>query len=404
LESKDSRTAVRPDVDLMDGAFYSRDSHPVYRWMRTNEPVFRDRNGLAALATYQAVIEAERAPELFSNANGIRPDSEAMPMMIAMDDPEHLMRRKLVNAGFTRKRVRDRQHAIGELCDVLIDAVCEKGECDFVWDIAALLPMAVIGDILGVLPEDRKMFLRWSDDMVTFLSSTAEPEDLQISVEAFTAYADYMMAMIAARKTRPTDDLVSVLVHAQEDGQRLTDDQIVTEVLLLLIGGDETTRHTLSGGTAQLLRHPEQHQRLTDDLSLLPNAIEEMLRWTAPVKNMARTITSDIDFHGAQLKQGEKVILLFESANFDEAVFGDPEKFRIDRYPNNHLAFGFGTHFCLGNQLARLELSMMQTRLLQRLPDMRLASDELLPLRPANFVSGLERMPVTFTPSKPLSG
>jgi cytochrome P450 family 142 subfamily A polypeptide 1 len=174
--------------------------------------------------------------------------------------------------------------------------------------------------------------------------------------------------------------------------------------LLLLIGGDETTRHTLSGGTAQLLRHPEQHQRLTDDLSLLPNAIEEMLRWTAPVKNMARTITSDIDFHGAQLKQGEKVILLFESANFDEAVFGDPEKFRIDRYPNNHLAFGFGTHFCLGNQLARLELSMMQTRLLQRLPDMRLASDEPLPLRPANFVSGLERMPVTFTPSKPLSG
>ena len=256
MESKDSRTEGRPDVDLMDGAFYSRDSHPIYRWMRTNEPVFRDRNGLAAAATYQAVIEAERAPELFSNANGIRPDSEAMPMMIAMDDPEHLMRRKLVNAGFTRKRVRDRQHAIGELCDVLIDAVCEKGECDFVWDIAALLPMAVIGDILGVLPEDRKMFLRWSDDMVTFLSSTAEPEDLQSSVEAFTAYADYMMAMIEARKTRPTDDLVSVLVHAQEDGQRLTDDQIVTEVLLLLIGGDETTRHTLSGGTANYCAIP----------------------------------------------------------------------------------------------------------------------------------------------------
>jgi cholest-4-en-3-one 26-monooxygenase len=400
---KISQVQHRPDVDLLDGAFYSGDSRSVYKWMRANEPVFRDRNGLAAAATYQAVIEAERTPDLFSNANGIRPDSEALPMMIAMDDPDHLVRRKLVNAGFTRKRVKAKEHSIGTLCDALIDAVCEKGECDFVWDIAAPLPMAVIGDMLGVLPQDREMFLRWSDDMVTFLSSTSEPEDLQISVDAFTAYTDYLMGMIAARKAQPTDDLVSVLVYAEEDGQKLTDDQIVTEVLLLLIGGDETTRHTLSGGTAQLLRHPEQHQRLVDDSTLLPSAIEEMLRWTAPVKNMARTMTSDIDFHGTQLKQGEKVILLFESANFDEAVFGDPETFRIDRHPNNHLAFGFGTHFCLGNQLARLELSMMQTRLLRRLPDMRLASADPLPLRPANFVSGLERMPVTFTPSTPLA-
>jgi len=401
---KISQVQHRPDVDLLDGTFYSGDSHSVYKWMRANEPVFRDRNRLAAAATYQAVIDAERAPDLFSNADGIRPDSPAVPMMIAMDDPEHLVRRKLVNAGFTRKRVKDKEHSIGALCDALIDAVCEKGECDFVWDIAAPLPMAVIGDMLGVLPQDREMFLRWSDEMVTFLSSTVAAEDLQIPAAAMAAYAEYMAKMIAERRAEPTDDLVSVLVYAEEDGQKLSDDQIVTEVLLLLIGGDETTRHTLSGGTAQLLRHPEQHQRLVDDSTLLPSAIEEMLRWTAPVKNMARTITSDIDFHGTQLKQGEKAILLFESANFDEAVFGDPDTFRIDRHPNNHLAFGFGTHFCLGNQLARLELSMMQTRLLQRLPDMRLASEDPLPLRPANFVSGLESMPVTFTPSAPLAG
>jgi cholest-4-en-3-one 26-monooxygenase len=189
-------------------------------------------------------------------------------------------------------------------------------------------------------------------------------------------------------------------VHAEVEGSRLEDHQIVTEVLLLLIGGDETTRHTLSGGTRQLLRHPDQHQRLVNDSELLPNAIEEMLRWTAPVKNMARTITTDTEFHGTALKEGEKMLLLFESANFDEKVFEDPESFNIDRYPNNHLAFGFGTHFCLGNQLARLELSIMQTKLLQRLPDMRLASDAELPLRPANFVSGLESMPVVFTPTK----
>ncbi|MGE5695099.1 MAG: cytochrome P450 [Candidatus Sericytochromatia bacterium] len=396
-------TAVKPDVDLTDGAFYASDSRSVYKWMREHEPVFRDRNGLAGVATYQAVLEAERQPELFSNAGGIRPDQEAPPMMIAMDDPAHLLRRKLVNAGFTRKRVKDREASISALCDALIDAVCERGECDFVWDIAAPLPMAVIGDMLGVLPEEREMFLKWSDDMVSFLSSTIEQDDFQVSIDAFAAYTEYMMRMIADRHEQPTDDLVSVLVHSEVDGQKLADHEIVTEVLLLLIGGDETTRHTLSGGTAQLLRHPDQHARLVNDLSLLPNAIEEMLRWTSPVKNMARTVTADTEFHGTQLRQGEKVILLFESANFDEAVFGDPQNFRIDRYPNNHMAFGFGTHFCLGNQLARLELSIMAERLLKRLPDMRLATDDPLPLRPANFVSGLERMPVRFTPTTPLS-
>jgi cholest-4-en-3-one 26-monooxygenase len=397
-------TTTKPDVDLTDGTFYAGDSRAVYRWMRANEPVFRDRNGLAAAATYQAVIDAERQPELFSNAGGIRPDQPAMPMMIDMDDPAHLLRRKLVNAGFTRKRVKDRGASIGALCDALIDAVCERGQCDFVWDIAAPLPMAVIGDMLGVRPEQREMFLKWSDDMVTLLSSTTAQEDFQVSMNAFAAYTEFMMNMIADRKREPTDDLVSVLVHAEVDEERLSDDQIVTEVLLLLIGGDETTRHTLSGGTAQLLRHPDQHRRLANDLELLPNAIEEMLRWTAPVKNMARTVTADTEFHGAQLNAGEKMILLFESANFDEKVFDEPENFDIDRYPNNHLAFGFGTHFCLGNQLARLELSLMQRRLLQRLPDMRLAATGALPLRPANFVSGLEKMPVEFTPTKPLAG
>ncbi|MDT5368518.1 MAG: cholest-4-en-3-one 26-monooxygenase [Mycobacterium sp.] len=395
--------STKPDVDLTDGAFYAGDSRSVYKWMRDNEPVFRDRNGLAAAASYQAVIDAERQPELFSNAGGIRPDQDAPPMMIAMDDPGHLLRRKLVNAGFTRKRVKDREPSIGALCDALIDGVCERGECDFVWDIAAPLPMAVIGDMLGVLPAEREMFLKWSDDMVSFLSSTTAQEDFQVSMDAFAAYTEYMTRMIADRHEDPTDDLVSVLVHAEVDGEKLADHEIVTEVLLLLIGGDETTRHTLSGGTAQLLRHPDQHARLVNDVDLLPNAIEEMLRWTAPVKNMARTMTADAEFHGAQLKQGEKIILLFESANFDEQVFGDPENFRIDRNPNNHMAFGFGTHFCLGNQLARLELSMMQTRLLRRLPDMELASGDALPLRPANFVSGLERMPVRFTPTAPLA-
>ncbi|WP_445168390.1 cytochrome P450 [Mycolicibacterium sp. Dal123E01] len=392
---------AKPNVDLTEGSFYADGAaRDAYRWMRANEPVFRDRNGLAAAASYQAVIDAERDPETFSNTGGIRPDNPGMPYMIDMDDPGHLLRRKLVNAGFTRKRVMDKIAGIDELCDTLIDAVCEKGECDFVRDIAAPLPMAVIGDMLGVAPEERTTLLKWSDDLVTGLNSAADAETLQAVMDAFAGYSAYAIETIAKRRTEPTDDLFSILVNSEVEGQRMDDQEIIMETLLILIGGDETTRHTLSGGTEQLVRHKDQWDSLVADPSLLPGAIEEMLRWTSPVKNMARTAMRDVEFHGTQLRQGEKMLLMFEGANFDESVFGDPENFRIDRNPNSHLAFGFGTHFCLGNQLARLELSTMVRKVLQRLPDLRLADENALPLRPANFVSGPEAMPVVFTPSK----
>ncbi len=393
----------KPDVDLTDGNFFADGAaRTAYRWMRANEPVFRDRNGLAAAATYQAVLDAERDPDVFSNTGGIRPDQPAMPYMIDMDDPEHLLRRKLVNAGFTRKQVMDKTAGIETLCDTLIDAVCERGECDFVRDIAAPLPMAVIGDMLGVLPADRATLLKWSDDLVCGLSASADEAALQAVMEAFAGYSGFAMETTAKRRAEPTGDLFSVLVNSEVDGQRMSDDEIVFETLLILIGGDETTRHTLSGGTEQLLRHPDQWDRLVADGALLPGAVEEMLRWTSPVKNMARTVMRDNEFHGTPLRQGEKMLLLFESANFDESVFGDPENFRIDRNPNSHLAFGFGTHFCLGNQLARLELNTMLRKIVARLPDLRLADGSALPLRPANFVSGLEKMPVVFTPSAPV--
>ncbi|ORW21469.1 cytochrome [Mycolicibacter nonchromogenicus] len=401
----DALPATKPDVDLTDGTFYADGgARRAYAWMRANEPVFRDRNGLAAASTYQAVIDAERTPEVFSNAGGIRPDQPGFPYMIDMDDPAHLLRRKLVNAGFTRKRVHAQLPSIETLCDTLIDAVCERGECDFVRDIAAPLPMAVIGDMLGVLPEQRGMLLKWSDDLVCGLSSHLDPESatFQAVMEAFSAYTAFTMDLIGKRRAEPADDLFSILVNAEVDGQRMSDDEIVFETLLILIGGDETTRHTLSGGTEQLLRHRDQWELLRSDPDRVPVAIEEMLRWTSPVKNMCRTLTRDFEFHGTQLREGEKMLLLFESANFDESVFEEPERFDVTRDPNSHVAFGFGTHFCLGNQLARLELRLMTQRILQRLPDLRLASDNALPLRPANFVSGLEAMPVVFTPSKPV--
>lgn len=390
------------EVDLTDGHFYADGrAREAYRRMRENHPVFRDRNGLAAAASYPAVIDAERDPQLFSNAGGIRPAYPRMPYMIDMDDPEHLLRRRLVSAAFTGKRVRDMAMPILRLCDELIDAVCESGSCDFVRDIAAPLPMAVIGDMLGVLPEQRATLLKWSEELVGGPNSPDDEASVQAVMEAFAAYTAFAKDAVAQRRSEPTDDLFSVLANAEVGGRTLSDDEIVYESLLILIGGDETTRHTLSGGVEQLLHNRDQWEWLRHDPTLLSGAVEEMLRWTSPIKNMCRTLTRAAEFHGVQLRAGEKILLLFESANFDETVFGDPDNFRVDRNPNNHLAFGFGTHFCLGNQLARMELSLMLARLLDRLPDLRLADGAAVLLRPANFVSGPESMPVAFTPSKP---
>jgi len=371
--------------------------------MRENEPVYRDgRNGIWGAASYRAVLEAERDPKTFSNAGGIRPDSPPLPMMIEMDDPAHKKRRMLVYRGFTPKRVAESEPKVKALCDDLIDAVCEQGECDFVRDLAAPLPMIVIGDMIGVAPEDRDDLLRWSDDMVSALSTDASAELQNKAGVAAFEYAEYALKVIAARRAEPTDDLMSALVHAEVDGERLNDDELIHESLLILVGGDETTRHVISGGMEQLLLDPGQHESLAADLSGVHVAVEEMLRWVTPIKNMCRTLTKDTTFHGSDLKVGEKVMLLYEGANFDETHFDDPERFDISRQPNEHVAFGFGSHYCLGQALARVELNAMFERLLVRLPDMKLATDEPLPRRPANFISGLESMPVRFTPTAPV--
>jgi cholest-4-en-3-one 26-monooxygenase len=192
-------------------------------------------------------------------------------------------------------------------------------------------------------------------------------------------------------------------VHAEVDGDRLAHDEVLHESLLILVGGDETTRHVISGGMEQVLLHPDQRTLLAEDPSKITVAIEEMLRWVTPIKNMCRTVTHDTEFMGQPLRAGQKCMLLYESANRDETKFVDPFRFDVERQPNEHVAFGFGAHFCLGNSLARLELQIMTERLLARLPDLELADgSDGLPRRRANFISGLESMPVRFSPTKPL--
>ena len=206
--------------------------------------------------------------------------------------------------------------------------------------------------------------------------------------------------MVADRRKRgPGDDLMSILVHAEIDGARLNDDDLLQESLLILIGGDETTRHVLTGGMEQLVRNPDERRKLLDDPAKIPVAIEEMLRWVSPIKNMARTATRDVELHGETIREGDKVLLLYHAANRDERVFDEPERFVADRQPNNHVAFGgYGAHFCLGASLARLELRVMFEELLRALPDATLESDVPLPLRPSNFIVGIEQMPIVFTP------
>src|SRR5918995_715393 len=366
----------RDDIDLVDGGFYVDDPGPKYEWMRRNAPVYFDAaNGVWGLASYDAVIGASKDPATFSSAGGIRPDSGPIAMMIDMDDPEHWQRRKLVNKGFTPKRVRDSEQTIRDVCDEIIDQVCEQGECDFVRDIAAPLPMIMIGDMLGVAPEDRDDLLRWSDDMVSAQSGNATDEQYMKAMQAMDGYRGFCEHAVAARQAQPTDDLMSILVHAEVDGDRLAPDEVLHESLLILVGGDETTRHVISGGMEQLLLHPDQRQLLLDDPTKIATAVEEMLRWVSPIKNMCRTVTHDTEFLGQDLRAGQKCMLLYESANRDEAKFDDPYRFDIERQPNEHVAFGFGSHYCLGQALARLELNVMFEQLLTRMPDLELVAE-----------------------------
>jgi cholest-4-en-3-one 26-monooxygenase len=390
-------------IGLTDGTFYGGDPFPAFAWMRREAPAFYDeRAGVWGITRYADIKEISKDPDTFSNAGGIRPDSDALPMMIDTDAPEHVRRRRLVSEGFTPRRIRESEDGIRVICDAIIDRVCEQGSADFVNDIAAPLPMIVIGNMLGVAPEDRDALLRWSDDMLKALGSP-DPTAMDRAALAAMEYAEYITAVAAQRRRdSQSDDLIGTLVHAEIDGDRLDESSLIYESLLILIGGDETTRHVISGGMYELLTHPDQFARLAADRSGLPVAIEEMLRWVSPIKNMARTMTRDVELHGQTLRKGQKLLLLYPSANRDETVFEDPETFDIGRSPNDHMAFGFGSHFCLGNRLARMELAVMFDRLFDRLPDLALASDAEPPKRAANFVSGYETMPVTFTPTAPV--
>jgi cytochrome P450 family 142 subfamily A polypeptide 1 len=384
---------VHPDIALLSPDFYA-DPEEHYRWMRMNAPVYwDDATGIWGVASYANVMEVSKDWQTFCSGKGSRPDS-TVPSMINFDPPEHNLRRQIVSSGFTPRRVDEHEPFLRDKVNDLIDAVASKGECDFVRDIATPLPMLMIGALMGLPETDHDQLLAWSD-----LFATGGEEVSEDVVPAVRAYADYIMKVIEARRGSTSFDLVSLVVNTDVNGRKLTDTDLIFETMLVLVGGDETTRHVISGGFEALLRNPDQLAELRADPSKIQSAVEEMLRWVTPIQNMNRTATRDTLLGGQQIKAGDRLLLLYPSANRDEAVFDDPDAFDINRSPNDHLAFGgYGRHHCLGAQLARLELRVLFEELLLRLDDVKLLEPSVAPpRRRGNFVLGIESLPIRFT-------
>lgn len=382
---------TRPEIQLLSPDFYD-DFDDLTAWMRAEAPLYWDDTvGIWGAASYDLVTRMSREWRTFCSGKGSRPDS-SVPSMINFDAPEHTRRRRLVGAGFTPRRVAEHEAFLRRKVTDLIDAVIDRGSCDIVADIATPLPMYMIGELMGLPEDDHETLLHWSD-----LFATGGPEVREQVEIAVPQYAAYIMEKVNERRGTDAQDLVGLIVNALEEP--LSDIDLVFETMLVLVGGDETTRHVISGGMEALLRHPDQLAELQADLSLLPGALEEMLRWVSPIRNMNRTATCDIEVDGQLIREGDRILLLYPSANRDESVFPDPYRFDIHRSPNDHVAFGaYGRHHCLGAPLARLELRILFEELLTRIPDMQLADDGPLPRRRGNFVLGLNSVPVTFTP------
>ncbi len=388
-------------IDLLDGDFYAGDPYPTYEWLRDNAPVYRDEvNGLWGISGHADIVHVSRHPELFCSGEGFRPKTPPDSSMISQDDPRHTRQRRLVYKGFTPKQVAGMEAHTRAIVTEILDTVAPQGRCDFTQDVAVPLPMIVIAEMLGVRVQDRDRLQAWSDELIKGADGKVTDE----IVAQFADFCAYITEVIEDRRANPRDDLTSILTHAEivdDGGERhaFTLDELISELLLILIGGNETTRNVISGGMEALIAHPSQRQLLIDDPLLLPIAIEEMLRWVTPIVNFQRTATTDAEIAGVPIAAGEKLLLLYGSANRDRSVFGPTAaEFDIRRDPNPHIAFGFGTHFCLGASLARLEIRVMYEELLRRLPDIALAPGASVQRTPSSFIRGIHSMPVEYSP------
>ena len=314
---------------------------------------------------------------------------DAPHMMIEMDPPQHTRYRRLVNKGFTPRMVSRLEDHIREISGDYIDrATSGDGTCDFVTDVASQLPMQVIAELLGVPAEDRQKVADWSNAVIAFDDETPA----MAPMSSMYAYAE---RLAEAKKSSPGDDLMTALLDAEIDGEQLSAPEIDLFFLLLAVAGNETTRTAIAHGMLAFCERPDQWRALRSDRSLVPTAVEEILRWSTPIIHFRRTATEATEIGGQAIEPGDRVVVWYCSANFDEEVFDDPLRFDIGREPNDHVAFGGGgPHFCLGANLARLEIRVMFEELLDRFAHVELAGP-VQRIR-SNFTNGLRHMPVRF--------
>ncbi len=398
------------NIDIYDPDLYVTGvPHDAFRVLRSEEPVYFHPEpggpGFWAITKYQDVVSISKDPGTFSSWRGgtnipdyPRESLDVIRMlMVNMDPPQHTKFRRLTSTGFTPRMIARMEEYIRQAARKIVDDVAPLGACDFVTKVAAELPLVVIADIMGVPQDDRHKVFDWSNRLIGFDDPEFQTslEDAQMAAMEIWGYAN---DLAEGRRGKEGKDLVTVLINAEIDGERLTEMEFDAFFLLLAVAGNETTRNLISGGMLALMEFPEQRARLLGDPALLNTAVEEMLRWVTPVIHFRRTATRDVELHGQKIKEGDKVVLYYTSANRDEDVFEEPGVFDVGRTPNEHLAFGIGQHSCLGLNLARLEIKVMFEELLKRMPDIEL-DGPVRRLR-SNFINGVKTIPVRYTPGR----
>jgi cytochrome P450 len=365
------------------------DPYPVYRRLREQDPVHRSPLGIWILSRYADIEPLLRDPRF---SNDVR-NASSLPLAVAdnveerlerrakvmlfVDPPDHTRLRGLVNKAFTPRTVERLRSRVDEIVDDLLGKVEGNGGMDLIADLSYPLPVIVIAEMLGVPVEDRDVFHQWSGDLARSLDPLLPPDVVEVIERSADAFTEYFAKLIEERRVRPGDDLLSALVAAEQSGDRLSEEELVSTCILLLVAGHETTMNLIGNGMLALLRHPDQLERLRADPSLVPNAVEELLRYDGTVQLTGRTAMADVEIDGHHIDSGQICILLLGSANRDPARFADPEQVDVTRSDIKHLAFGAGAHYCLGAPLARVEAQIAFTEMFRRLPDtLRLASDE----------------------------
>jgi cholest-4-en-3-one 26-monooxygenase len=402
------------DIDLLAATWGRGVPHDQFDRLRREAPVFWHREegdtGFWALTKHADVRAVSHDSATFSSELGgtfiPTADEEALASLrltiLNMDPPKHHRYRRLVSKGFTPRMITNLVEEIERRAAVIVDGVCERGEVEFVEEIAAQLPVQMICEMIGLEPEVWPQMIHLSNNLI---GSRDDPDyqELPGGPQA-SAMEIYMMCdtVAADRRVAPRDDIMSALVAAELDGERLTDSELNLFFITLVVAGNETTRNLINHSMLAIIEHPEEAQRLRDDPSLWDTAVDEMLRWGSSIHNFRRTATRDTEIRGVPIAEGDKVVLYYAAANRDPEVFPDPHRFDVGRTPNDHVTFGGGgEHYCLGASLARAEIRAIMRQLVERLPDMELAGpvDRLH----SDFVNGIKTMPVRFTPTEPLS-